>query len=324
MTAVRVGVDVGGTKCLGVAMQGDDDEPPQVVSTVQTPTPAAGAELLTAIESLVGEMVASVGEQPEQVGVGLPGLVDRDGVLRFAPNLPGVVDLAVAGPLTERLGVAVVCDNDATCAAWGERHLGAARGHDDVVLVTLGTGIGGGVISGGRLVSGAHGFAGEVGHMVVERDGPPCPCGRRGCWERYASGSGLGRMGRDAARAGSLPAVVDRVGGDPEAVQGEHVTSAAVAGDVGAIAVLAEVAGWLAVGVANLVAVLDPTVVVVGGGLVEAGELLLGPAEEELGSLLVGAGHRPAVQLAAAELGPQAGAIGAGLLNATGTSDRRR
>jgi glucokinase len=181
-------------------------------------------------------------------------------------------------------------------------------------MVTLGTGIGGGFVQGGRLVTGAHGFAGELGHMVIEQHGPVCPCGRRGCWERYASGAGLARLAREAARAGRIPVVVALAGHDVEAVRGEHVTRAALEGDEGAREVLAELGGWVANGLANVIAALDPEIVVIGGGLVEAGELVVGPAREALAGLLLGAEHRPPVPLVAAALGPRAGAMGAALL----------
>jgi len=204
-------------------------------------------------------------------------------------------------------------ENDATCAVWGERVLGAARGTDDCVLVTLGTGIGGGIVIDGALLRGARGFAGEVGHMVVVRDGVPCPCGRRGCWERYASGSGLGRMGRDAALAGQLASAV-ALAGSADAVDGRHVTEAALAGHADAIEVLEEVAGWLAVGLANLASILDPALFVVGGGLVAAGDALIGPAGDGLGRRLRAAGRRPDVPVVPARLGERAGAVGAALL----------
>src|SRR5439155_4267659 len=139
----------------------------------------------------------------------------------FAPNLPGVAELPLRARLSLRLGLPVQVDNDATCAAWAEREAGAGRGADDMVLVTLGTGIGGGLVRGGALDRGAHGFAGEIGHMVVDPHGPPCPCGRTGCWERFASGSGLGRLARDAAHGGRAARMVALAGGDPEAVRGE-------------------------------------------------------------------------------------------------------
>ena len=181
-------------------------------------------------------------------------------------------------------------------------------------MLTLGTGIGGGLVVDGQLVVGAHGFAGEVGHMVVDPSGPPCPCGQRGCWERFASGSGLGRLGREAAQAGRAPSLVELAGGDPEAVRGEHVTRAAAAGRPDALAVMESFAWWLGLGLANLVNLLDPEVVVVGGGLVEAGECLLGPTRRAL-SRLVQAGHlRPEVPVLPARLGERAGAVGAALL----------
>ncbi len=140
------------------------------------------------------------------IGVGLPGLIDRDGVLRMGPNLPGIVDLDVEEALADVLGRPVVVDNDANCAAWAEHRLGASQGHDHALLVTLGTGIGAGIIADRRLLTGAHGMAAEPGHMIVDPAGPRCPCGQRGCWERYASGSGLGFLAREAALAGRADA----------------------------------------------------------------------------------------------------------------------
>ena len=145
-----------------------------------------------------------------------------------------------------------VVDNDATCATVAEWAFGAATGVTDAVMVTLGTGIGGGIIAGGHVVRGASGFGGEIGHMVVDPTGPVCPCGKRGCWERFASGSGLGRLAREAAHAGRLDEVVSLAGGDAESVRGEHVTTAAKAGDAGALAVLGELGWWLALGLSNL------------------------------------------------------------------------
>ncbi len=305
-----VGLDVGGTKCLAVAVDGDG----QLLDELRVDTPRGAGALLAALESAVGTLGERVGS-PAAVGVGVPGLVDRAGRLRVAPNLPGIDDLAVGERLAGTLGVPVAVDNDATCAAWAEHRLGAARGATDAVLVTLGTGIGAGVVAAGGLVRGAHGFAGEAGHMVVDPDGPPCPCGRNGCWERYASGSGLGRLARDAAAAGQLAGVVAAVGGDPEDVKGEHVTRAALAGDPQALAVVDQLAWWLGLGIANLVNLLDPDVVVVGGGLAAgAGETLLEPARRAYRAIVLGADERATVRIVGAELGERAGALGAALL----------
>ena len=296
-----IGIDVGGTKILVVSGSPDRD--------LRLPTPRGGARVVEAIAAAVDELGGA-----DAVGVGVAGLVDRRGVLRIGPNLPGVIGFPYRDALWERLEVPIAVDNDATTAMWAELQMGAARGATEAVLVTLGTGIGGGHVSGGVLQRGAHGFAGEPGHMVVDPRGPLCPCGRRGCWERFASGSGLGRLARDAAAAGRAGRIVELAGGDPEAVRGEHVTTAAAEGDRGAIAVLREFGWWVALGIANLVNVLDPEVVVVGGGLAEAGELLIGPVRERFGELVLAPDHRPPVRIVAAELGERAGAIGARLL----------
>jgi glucokinase len=212
------------------------------------------------------------------------------------------------------LGVPVVVGNDATCATAAEHRVGAAKGARDVVLVTLGTGIGAGLVSGGEVQLGAAGFAGEPGHMIVDPGGPPCPCGRRGCWERMASGSGLGRLARDLAEAGQAERVVVLAGGDPESVRGEHVTTAAREGDPDALEVIRQFAWWVALGIANLVNVLDSELVLIGGGLVDAGDLLLVPVREAFRGLVLAADHRPPVRIEAALLGSEAGAVGAALL----------
>ncbi|MDQ6728403.1 MAG: ROK family protein [Actinomycetota bacterium] len=302
-----IGVDLGGTKCLAVALEGD-----RVVAERRVPTPAGGPALLDTIALVAADL--GDGGPVAGIGVGAPGLVDRDGVLKFAPNLPGVTDLAIGAELAARLGVPVRVDNDATCAAWGERQAGAARGYDDVILATLGTGIGGGIVSGGRLLRGANGFAGEIGHMVVDTDGPPCPCGQRGCWERFASGGGLGRLGQTAAADGRARRVMELAGGDPAMVRGEHVTRAAAEGDAESHAILGDFGWWVALGLANLASAFDPEAFVLGGGLIEAGELLLAPVRTAFAELLSGARHRPTVAIVAASLGERAGAIGAARL----------
>jgi glucokinase len=179
------------------------------------------------------------------------------------------------------------------------------------VFVALGTGIGGGIVLDGRPYRGRFGIAGEFGHMQVVPDGLPCDCGNRGCWEQYASGRVLTRRGRAAAEAGTPLGrrLLDAAGGD--AIQGAHVTAAAQDGVEEAIGWFADVGAWLGVGVASLAAALDPGIVVIGGGLSEAGELLLGPAREAFARSLTGCGHRPEARLVAARLGPDAGLVGA-------------
>jgi glucokinase len=306
-----VGLDVGGTKVLGVAV--DPADPTSVLVEDRVPTPGGGEGLLEVLLALAG----SLSSDAQAIGVGVPGLVDRAGTLAMGPHLRRMQDVPLAALLAQRSGRPAVVDNDANCHAHAEHVAGAARGHDEALVVTLGTGIGAGIITGGRLLHGAHGFAGEPGHMVVDPNGPPCPCGRRGCWERFASGSGLGRLARDAASGGRLDAAVDLAGGDPEAVRGEHVTASARAGDAESQAVLHAFAGWIALGLANLVNTLDPGVVVIGGGLVDAADLLLPEVERRFAELVMAGAHRPVVPIVPAQLGHRAGAIGAALLAAT-------
>ena len=295
-----IGVDMGGTKCAGVAMRSDCT----LIAEAVRPTPASGAAVLATIQDVIDELVQRTrpernpggGEGRMRVGVGVPGLVTPDGVLRFAPHLFGVREVPLQALLTAALppGSTVVVENDNTAATWGEHRVGAAQGSDDVLYVGLGTGIGGGIISGGVLQRGHHGFAGEIGHMTIDRDGERCVCGRQGCWELVASGTGLARL---AGRAG------------------EVVTAAARAGDDRAFEVLRRYAGAVAAGLANLIMTLDPGVVVLGGGVLDPSDPLLGLVRQCLSpSLGDASGHRPWPDIRAAALGRRAGAIGAALL----------
>lgn len=307
--ARTVGIDVGGTKCLGVVL----DDGGEILAEERRATPRGAGSLPALIDTLV-ELAVVLGPY-DALGVGVPGLVTRAGVLRAAPNLDGVADFDVAGLLGGRLGHRVHVDNDATCAAAAEWMFGAGRGATDLVLVTLGTGIGGGLVTGGTLQRGKHGFAGEFGHMVVDPDGPPCPCGRRGCWERYASGSGLARLAREATVAGQVSRVLDLAGGDPEAVRGEMVMQAAREGDAEALAVVDDFGRWVAIGLVNLANALDPELFVLGGGLAAGADLYLDPIERWFREFIYQPDLRPLPEVAFARWSEQAGAIGAALLH---------
>ena len=305
-----IGIDVGGTKLLGVLV--DTATPDRPLVERRVPTPLGADALVDAIATIADE-VDSGGSAP--LGVGLPGLVDHQDRFRYGPNLPDVEDLALGDRLSSRSGRSVVVDNDATCATVAEFRFGAGEGHDDGMLLTIGTGIGGGLVVDGEVRRGANGFAGEPGHMVVDPNGPRCPCGRRGCWERFASGSGLGRLGREAALAGRLDAAAG-LAGDAEAVRGEHIVAAARDGDEQAGAVLDEFAWWLALGIGNLVDVFDPSIVVLGGGVMHAADLLTHRVVDALPEHVLGSDHRPAVPVVAARAGEHAGAVGAALIAA--------
>jgi glucokinase len=322
-SGVSYGIDIGGTKVLGVAL--DDADTAVAEARVRTPRGTGRIEagdvadaVVAVVAELTTELTAALGfAQPEvapPVGVGAPGMVDRSGHLRFAPNLPEGQGVDWTELIGARLrGHRVLIENDANFAVLAEHRLGAARGYRHVVMVTLGTGIGGGIVVDGRVEVGSAGFAGEIGHMVVDPAGPPCPCGRRGCWERFASGAGLGVRAREAALAGRLGQVVKIAGGDPESVRGEDVSAAAAAGDPEARRVIEEVGWWLGFGLANLACVLDPECFVLGGGLVHAGDPLLDSARAAFAELVEGGARRPQAAIVPAAFDERAGAVGAAL-----------
>ena len=280
----HVGIDVGGTKCLGVIV----DSYGQVLDEVRYPTPHA-SELIDLLEKMFQELQGET-----TLGIGVPGLITSEGVIKASPNMQGAHNIAVGPELRERLGIAVHVENDATVAAFGEWKSGAAMGARDAVMVTLGTGIGGGIVMGGHLQRGANGFAGEIGHMVIERDGVECPCGRRGCWERYASGSALKMLS----------------GG----VDGKEVFEKFHAGDAEATAVVNTFASWIAEGLASLTNICDPGVIVIGGGVIESFAARIDVLEEKFSQSLYSSEMRPHPRLVPASLGEKAGAIGAALL----------
>jgi glucokinase len=309
-----LGVDVGGTKLLAVRMNPDGSATTEATQH----SPKDGPSLVDAIRDTVERHCD--GSVPA-IGVGVPGLVDPDGVVRFAPNLQGLSGYELTAALkAEFPGTAIWVGNDATAACWAERSRGAGAGSDEVLMVTLGTGIGGGIVSGGQLHEGVHRYAGEFGHMVVDPNGPLCPCGKRGCWERFASGSGLGVLAREAAMAGTAGRLVELAGGDPEAVRGEHVTRAAAEGDRSAQEIMDRFAWWVALGLSNLANILDPELIVIGGGLITAGDVLMKPTRRAFEELVEAPAARTRLRIVPAALGAAAGAIGAALRAGSGVN----
>jgi glucokinase len=302
------GVDVGGTKIAG----GVVDEAGRILEELKVESPA---EDVDAIEDAIAALVIELSSRHDIacVGIGAAGYVDsgRAHVL-FAPNLAWR-DLDLKADLEARVHLPVVVENDANAAAWGEFAFGAGKHVDDLLLVTVGTGVGGGIVLDGKLHRGAFGVAAEIGHMRVVPGGVLCGCGNHGCLESYGSGTALVREARAAASGRSLLArdLLDRAGGDVSAITGPLITEAAQAGDVFAIDQLADLGTWLGEGIASLAAVLDPAVVAIGGGVSEAGDLLLDPIRAAFTKQLTGRGHRPVAEIRRAELGNKAGLIGA-------------
>jgi glucokinase len=247
------------------------------------------------------------------VGIGAAGYVDdKRATVLFAPNIDWRHE-PLKDKVEQRVGLPVVVENDANAAAWGEFRFGPAREVDDMVLITVGTGLGGGVVVGGRLLRGHVGVAGELGHVRMVPDGIRCGCGNRGCWEQYASGNALQREARTVASSESPygARLRELAGGDPNKLLGRMVTEAAMEGDAAAVELLADLGRWLGEGMAQIAAVLDPALFVVGGGVVEAGELLIEPARAALGRTLTARTHRPDIAVVPATLGNEAGMIGA-------------
>ncbi|KQY63928.1 MULTISPECIES: ROK family glucokinase [unclassified Nocardioides] len=306
--SLTIGVDVGGTKIAG----GLVDESGQVLEQAKVESPAQDA---AAIVESIAEMVSTLRADRDVVGVGISaaGFIDAArATVYFAPNLAWR-DEDLKGRLEESCGLTVVVENDGNSAAWGEFTYGAAVDADDLLMVAVGTGVGGGIVVDGQLYRGGFGIAGEIGHIRIEREGRQCGCGQRGCLEQYGSGTSLETQARAAATkdARAASAVLELAGGDVEAIEGPMITEAAKAGDAFAIARLAELGGWLGEGAAQLAAVIDPGVIVLGGGVAEAGDLVLEPMRTTYEAQLTGSGHRPVAELRLATLGNTAGLIGA-------------
>jgi glucokinase len=317
---VAVGVDIGGTKVAAglVAVDGT------MLDSARRATPGSSvADTEDAIVAVVVELAARHGGLLVGVGVGAAGWFDRTGdTVLFSPHLAWR-NSTLRRDLGARLQRPMWVGNDADAAAWAEYRYGAARGAALALMITLGTGIGGGIVMDGRLQRGAHGVAGEWGHMRVVPEGRLCACGNRGCWEQYASGTALRQTAREVAQTSPAAAagLLERVDGEGERLTGEHVAQAAADGDPLALELVTEVGEWLGQGIADLSAVLDPEVVVIGGGVSVLGEMVLGPARDRLERALPGRGFRPGPRIVAAALGPTAGLIGAADLVRRAVSD---
>ena len=308
MSRTAIGVDVGGTGTKA-GLVSDSGE---VLLRVERPTDnAAGTKgVIEVVEELL-ELSPS-GDAPVAIGVGAAGFIDvSSGSVTFAPNLT-YDDPNIADAVGARTNLPVIVDNDANAAAWGERAFGAARGLDHVVLLTIGTGIGGGFVVGGRLLRGSTGAGAEFGHTIVDPGGPECPCGLRGCIEQFASGGAIARAAQRAARENPSSTLV-AFAGSVEAITAKHVGHAAREYDELALAIMQDAGRWLGIGLSNIANLFDPQTIVLGGGVVKSGESFLGVARDTLVAMTAAQRRRP-MRLDVTTLGRDAGIIGAAAL----------
>jgi glucokinase len=308
---LTIGVDVGGTKVAA----GLVDEYGTVLEQDRRPTPSTSPDQVVAV---IGELVDQLrnkagSREVEAVGLGAAGLIDaaRATVL-FAPNLAWRKE-PLRDHVAKRVGLPVVVENDANAMAWAEYRFGAGRGVEHLVCLTVGTGIGGGIVQDGQLVRGGSGAAGEFGHVKVVPDGRRCGCGGRGCWEQYCSGRALVWEAQEFATVDPTRArrMIELADDEIENITGQVITRAAREGDQAALDCYAVIGGWLGRGLSGLAAILDPSRFVIGGGVIDAGDLLLDPARTQFTESLIGEGYRPPIDIVAASLGPIAGLVGA-------------
>jgi glucokinase len=304
---LAIGVDVGGTKVAA----GVVDEDGRIVEHRRRDTPGSDPQRT---ESVIVELVTDLSERHDAaaVGIGAAGWIGTDrATVLFSPHLAWRNE-PLRDALAGRIALPLIVENDANCAAWAEYRFGVAAGEPVVVCLTLGTGIGGGLLLDGTIYRGAYGVACEYGHMTLVPDGRLCACGNRGCWEMYASGRALARDARElAAESPAAAAALLAAGGSVEGLTGPVVTAAAESGDPAAVTICTTMGRWLGRGMASLAAVLDPSVFVVGGGVSAAGRLFIRAAQEEFTHSLTGRGFRPPAQVRLAALGPDAGLVGA-------------
>jgi glucokinase len=301
-----VGVDVGGTKIAAGVVTPEGE----ILDEVRYPTPASSERLVESIARAIAEV--KDGYEVGGVCLAVAGLIlAQENKVVFSPNLPAVEGIPLKKELEPKIGLPLTVENDANAAAWGEFRFGVGSEADHLVFVTLGTGVGGGVISHGVLLRGAQGSGGELGHVTIQATGPRCACGNRGCLEALASGTAIQRRAREVANERPRSALgrlaIER------RVLGEDVTRLAEEGDEAALQVLHETGVWLGIGLTGFVNIFNPEVIAIGGGASRAGELILGPAREEM-QLRARSPSRDLVEIKEATLGPESGVLGAAAL----------
>jgi len=306
---LAIGVDIGGTKVLG----GVVDLTGKILRTFRADTPREGGDALNqVIADVVAELQTT--HKTERIGISAAGLVSSDRqTMLGAPNIKDWDGVNIAKALHKISGINSIVENDANSAAWAERVYGAGKGQENVIMITLGTGLGGAAIVDGKPLRGANGTGAEFGHMRVAPGGELCGCGIRGCFEQYASGTALMRQTKAAIAKDpdSAKNLLARGDGTITGLLGNHITDAARVGDKLAIGVLENLGDWLGQGIATLAMLFDPAIVVIGGGVIDAGELLLEPARRAMMREMPFVGKHPVPEIVAAKLGNDAGLVGA-------------
>jgi glucokinase len=305
---LAIGIDIGGTKVAA----GVVNEAGKVLAEARRRTPSQDpAHIVDVVVEIVGQLRSE--HKVSAVGIGAAGFVDSErATVLFAANLAWR-NTPIRADISQRLDIPVIMENDANAAAWGEFQFGAGGHEPDCIVLTIGTGIGAGIIIDGALHRGRFGIAGEPGHMRVVPGGRLCGCGNRGCLEQYCSGKALVRAAREVAqeRPADAGRLLDLAHGDISNIDGPVVTKAAQEGDPAAVDCFDEIGRWLGQGLADMAALLDPGRFVIGGGVAEAGDLLLDAGRESYAAVLTGRGYRPLADVVPAQLGAQAGLIGA-------------
>jgi len=303
-----VGIDIGGTKVLG----GVVDQTGAVIRRARRDTPTEGGVALTqAIADVALELMNE--EEIESVGVSVAAFISADRKTILAtPNIKDWNGVNLDYELTTRIGLPVVIENDANSAAWGEFKFGAARGKENILMLTVGTGIGGGIVVDSNLHRGSFGIAAEIGHLRIVHNGLLCGCGAHGCFEQYGSGTALLRHAREAivANPDRSRNILGRGDGTIEGVKGSAITEAARDGDELALSVFEKTGDYIGAGIASLAVILDPEAVVIGGGVIDAGEILLNPIRTSMDKYMPFAGKHPHPQIIGAQLGNEAGLVG--------------
>ncbi|MBU39720.1 MAG: hypothetical protein CL430_04065 [Acidimicrobiaceae bacterium] len=304
-----IGIDIGGTSARAIVL---DPSSFKIKKQLTATSSDNGRELIHIIKSLVEELEKSTNQSFPTLGLGIAGLAHRSGIVKYSPNLPNLIEFPITTEIENELGIPVVIGNDATVGTIAEWKIGAGKGSDNFTLVTLGTGIGTGFVIDGRLILGNNGFAGEAGHMTIDVNGPVHITGQRGPWEYFASGNALNRIVQQEASKGTYPWGVNEAG-NWKNVTSKHLASGIKDLELDSLRILDHFCHEVSKGLINLVLLLDLERIVLGGGVSEIGEPLRSGVEKWIERTLLGSDHRPKIEVKLAELGSNAGAIGAAL-----------